>query len=426
MGVRPQSKLAQNQNKIWKNTGPPRWWRAPSFWSSDFHWSIRFPRHTIHWWSFARLCEKHCHASLRRAILVVSLWLSGFVISVGGIRKSKYSQWSSEWPELKFHWPWFYAISWASWEPSYRQLFEKLPWSTSGELAATLKPCSNLKQTYLSQKASVICMHGRSAMEFFLRVSFHWSSSSSMAFSWVTSMYGPVWEFFVQWILFSTELTWKSFPSLVRTRCSTSFPTFPKTSFTKKFMIIASDFPALGLPAKGSSICSNAASISALTRFSWDVVCAVPLCGGALSRGFPCSLTGLCWIHVTAPIASCMNHPIRATQRLVKDVPPASGGIVHAKNRFLQSGSNVCWVTCFWWQLTHYHGSYYKTIFEGKLSWDQCEKDHRHHHSLGLESVEVPLVEMADVIAHAMHFRLRSRRCRRSTNQEEHQGHQRR
>ena len=37
MGVRPQSKLAQNQNTLWKNTGPPRWWRAPSFWSSDFH-----------------------------------------------------------------------------------------------------------------------------------------------------------------------------------------------------------------------------------------------------------------------------------------------------------------------------------------------------------------------------------------------------
>ena len=32
--------------------------------------------------------------------------------------------------------------------------------------------------------------------------------------------------------------------------------------------------------------------------------------------------------------------------------------------------------------------------------------DHRHHHSLELEQAEAPVVETADVIAHAMHFRL--------------------
>ena len=40
-------------------------------------------------------CQENCHASLRRAI---------FVVSKRGITKSKYSQWYCEWPELKFHW----------------------------------------------------------------------------------------------------------------------------------------------------------------------------------------------------------------------------------------------------------------------------------------------------------------------------------
>ena len=55
--------------------------------------------------------------------------------------------------------------------------------------------------------------------------------------------------------------------------------------------------------------------------------------------------------HVTASISSCGNHAI-ATQCPVKNVPPASGGIVHAICRFLQSCSNI-WMTRFWWQLTY-------------------------------------------------------------------------
>ena len=77
------------------------------------------------------------------------------------------------------------------------------------------------------------------------------------------------------------------------------------------------------------------------------------LCDGLLSPVFPSSLTRQYRRqHVTAPIGSCGNHAI-ATQCLVKDVPPASGGIVHAICRFLQSSSNLWRITCFWWQLTH-------------------------------------------------------------------------
>ena len=56
--------------------------------------------------------------------------------------------------------------------------------------------------------------------------------------------------------------------------------------------------------------------------------------------------------YVTASIGLCGNHAI-ATQCSVKNVPPASGCIVHAICRFLQSRSNIWWMTRFWWQLTH-------------------------------------------------------------------------
>ena len=67
----------------------------------------------------------------------------------------------------------------------------------------------------------------------------------------------------------------------------------------------------------------------------------------------PGSLTRLYRVqHVTASISSRGKHAI-TTQCFVKDVPPASGGIIHAVCRFLQSCSNVKRMTCFWWQLAH-------------------------------------------------------------------------
>ena len=88
-------------------------------------------------------------------------------------------------------------------------------------------------------------------------------------------------------------------------------------------------------------------------RFSEGVSCAVRLCDGPLSPVFPSSLTRLYRIqHVTASVGSCGIHAM-ATQCLVEDIPPASRRIVHAICRFLQSGSNIWRMTCFWWQLTH-------------------------------------------------------------------------
>ena len=56
--------------------------------------------------------------------------------------------------------------------------------------------------------------------------------------------------------------------------------------------------------------------------------------------------------HVTASTSSCGNHAM-TTQCLVKNVPPASGSIIHAICRFLQSSSNIWCMTCFRWQSTH-------------------------------------------------------------------------
>ena len=55
----------------------------------------------------------------------------------------------------------------------------------------------------------------------------------------------------------SSEPTWKSFLSLVRTRCSISFPPVPTRASTKRLMIPATNFPEAGLPAMGSSIFSK-------------------------------------------------------------------------------------------------------------------------------------------------------------------------
>ena len=157
-------------------------------------------------------------------------------------------------------------------------------------------------------------------------------------------MCGPVWESCVQRILCpvkatsfqSSELTCESYLSLVQTRRSISFPP-------------ATDFPVAGLPAMGS-IFFFQTQLPFCDR-SRDSVreSPVPCCCAV----FPSSLTRLYRIqHVTASIGSCGNHAI-ATQCLVKDVPPASGGIVHATCRFLQCSSNIWRMTCFWSQVTH-------------------------------------------------------------------------
>ena len=224
-------------------------------------------RLSILWRSLARFCKEHCHASLWRVIIVVS---------VRGIRKSKYSQWSCEWPGLKFHWLWL-ELS--------RHLVESLHivncWrscqrSASGELVATLELCPTL-QSILSQKASVQCMHWRSALEVFLRVSFHWDLLRLLNGLFSTNfnvrpsfgILSPTNSLSCEGHIIPLFLTnLETFPSLLRTRCCISFPPVPKRSSTKRLMIPATDFPVAGLPAMGSSVFSNAASISDRSRNS--------------------------------------------------------------------------------------------------------------------------------------------------------------
>ena len=71
-----------------------------------------------------------------------------------------------------------------------------------------------------------------------------------------------------------------------------------------------------------------------------------------------------------------MGRHAKATQCLVKDVPPASGGIVHAICRF-----SSIWQQCMEEELRlvaidkQHHGSHHKTVLEERLSRDHCEKD---------------------------------------------------
>ena len=146
-----------------------------------------------------------------------------------------------------------------------------------------------------------------------------------------TSMHDPASRSFFQRILclvkvtsfLSSEHPWKSFLSLGKTRCSISVPPVPKRSSTKRLLIPATDFRVAGLLAMGFCIFSNSTSCHCLEfrclRFTHTTVCVQ---------------------HVTASISSCGNNAI-TTQCLAEDVPPASGGIVHAVCWFLLSCSNV-------------------------------------------------------------------------------------
>ena len=87
------------------------------------------------------------------------------------------------------------------------------------------------------------------------------------------------------------------------------------------------------------------------TRFEWDVICTIQLCGAPF---VPIWLTRLGWVqHIITSITSRGNHTT-TTQCFVQNVPPASRGIIYAMSMFfLQSCSNITRMTCFWWQLTH-------------------------------------------------------------------------
>ena len=68
---------------------------------------------------------------------------------------------------------------------------------------------------------------------------------------------------------------------------------------------------------------------------------------------FASSLTQPYWVkHVTASASSREKNAVTA-RCFVKNVPPASGGIIPAVCRLLQSCSNMNRMTCFLWQVTH-------------------------------------------------------------------------
>ena len=89
------------------------------------------------------------------------------------------------------------------------------------------------------------------------------------------------------------------------------------------------------------------------------------LCVGPLSPVFPSLPTRLQRIqYVTASTGACRNHAI-ATQCFIKDIPPASGGIVHAICRFLQpSGKYMADDLLLVAIDTRHHGSHHKTALE--------------------------------------------------------------
>ena len=110
---------SMNQNTSRMNTILPRLLRVRFFWSfdfrsqQDFHVTFHPSRNAL-----ANLLKKHCHASLRRSI---------FIVSVGGIKKSNYSQPFCEWREFKSHWLRLeLSRQLVSWELSHHQLLEKL------------------------------------------------------------------------------------------------------------------------------------------------------------------------------------------------------------------------------------------------------------------------------------------------------------
>ena len=97
-------------------------------------------------------------------------------------------------------------------------------------------------------------------------------------------------------------------------------------------------------------------------------MCAMPLCG---ARSVPISLTRLgCVQHRTASVSSRGNRAITA-KCLVQNVPPASRSIVHAISKFLQSCSTIKRMVA---SDTQHHDSHNRTVLEGKLSEERCER----------------------------------------------------
>ena len=141
------------------------------------------------------------------------------VVSIRGIKKSNYSQWSCEWPKLKFHWLW--VVSSTCLKNSHHQVLKKL------HLKHIFKTCSSIGTvSYFATNLSV----RKGSCNICCIAGVQWRSSS------------PDWRFCVQRILCPmkitsfqfSESTWKFFLSRARTRCSISFPLVPNRSSTNR------------------------------------------------------------------------------------------------------------------------------------------------------------------------------------------------
>ena len=227
-------------------------------------------------------------------------------------------------------------------------------------------------------------MHCRSALEVFFRVSFFGiSSSSSMAFSCLTSMYGPVCGSCVQWFLCLLKATsfqffWtnlKYFLSLDRTRCPISFPFVPNGSSTKRIDDLCHRFSCswdscyeiqfffqVQLPF---SDCSRD-SVRAPFVPSCCAMVFCPRCSQVRSRD--CRIQ-----HVTASIGSRGNHACHSYAVLCQGYSTTVGSIVLATCRFLQFSSNMWRMICFWWRLTYDITIHIIRLHWRKLFWDQLQ-----------------------------------------------------
>ena len=212
------------------------------------------PKHS---WMFTIRWQQDCHVTFcpsRNYHGNASLWRSIFIVSVGGIKKSNYTQPSCEYPELKFQWLW---LEWS------HQLVKSLHstncwttclWNRSGKLVAIVTLLSTLQPLYLPRKLLYFFMHCRGTTEMSFHVLLDWNHLHF--FNWRSSF----------WKIFDLSQTCNS--SLLKQHGNLFWISHKKLfhfGFTrlkkkicKTIIVSATDLPATGLPSTRSNFFSNA------------------------------------------------------------------------------------------------------------------------------------------------------------------------
>ena len=192
------------------------------------------------------------------------------------------------------------------------------------------------------------------------------SFNSWIAFCWLNLLHDPDGGSFIQRILCPVKVTsfqssepiWKSFVSLTRKRCFIWVPLVPKRSSTERSIIPATDFPSAGLPALWSSIISNAASCHCVELFCFQVRSRD--CKESTTRN---SIDQIAW------------EP-RHNYTVLCQGCSTSVGRHHACRVQVSSVLQQCKEDDLLLVAidTQHHSSHHKTVLEGKLSQDQCER----------------------------------------------------